>query len=188
MAGAGPFFCRVGSQCRVGRRRKMRPRIWLQSGTRFPVGPQVENASRNWAPKWDAVSQRGCSGKFRPIFRPQSGTRFPVELPAESVSQFSAPKWDALSGSASGGKCVPESIFKLGCAFPARLQAESTSRFWQRANKASQETSTYHVIASYIISSYNIASYNVEDRRCAHVYRQNNGDVRAQSALQLRFL
>lgn len=104
MAGTGadfglrPFFMRASS-----RLRKMRPTIWLNSGTRFPVGapsgncdpeyrPKLgcsfpnglvsESVSRNIGSERDTVSQTGLKRKLRPSLRPQNGTQFPLDQPS----------------------------------------------------------------------------------------------------------
>ena len=57
--------------------RKLRPTIWSNSGTRFPVG----------AP----------SGKRDPEYRLRTGHAFPNRAHSESATQFEASKRDAVS-------------------------------------------------------------------------------------------
>lgn len=99
----------MGCSFPLGSLRKLRPGIGSQSGTRFPVGPQAENTSRNQASKWDALSLWVRFGKLRPGIKLQSGMRFP--------------KWPP------SGNCVPEFELGVGCAFPLGALWETASQF-----------------------------------------------------------
>ena len=97
----------MGCVFRIDRQRKMNPGIGAQSGMLFPFAALAENESQNRASKWDALSQRACSGKLHPRIRPQSGIHFPKAVPAEDASQNRRSKWDAFSQRPASGKCVP---------------------------------------------------------------------------------
>ena len=56
---------------------KMRPGFWLNNGSRFPNGVVAESATRNSAPKRDAVSPTRLKRKTHPIPELQNGMRFP---------------------------------------------------------------------------------------------------------------
>ena len=103
------FDSRVGHTFPLSLFGKLCPRIRLQSGAGFPVGPQAENTSRNQASKWDALSLWVRFGKLRPGIKLQSGMRFP--------------KWPP------SGNCVPEFELGVGCAFPLGALWETASQF-----------------------------------------------------------
>lgn len=95
------------------------PELMLGMGCAFPLRLLVESASRNLAPKRDAVSGSAPGGKYIPEFAPrvgctfpkwlqrktrprirlQNGVRFPNGSQTETASQNEHSERDAFSGS-----------------------------------------------------------------------------------------
>ena len=94
-------------------RRKIHPRIPVQTGMRFPddvssgnripestlgmgfifrMAPQAETATRNPRSERVALSQRRSKRKAHPVIPPQTGTHFPLHLPPRKTCAPSIPK------------------------------------------------------------------------------------------------
>lgn len=123
------FDSRVGHTFPLSLFGKLCPRIRLQSGTGFPVGPQAENTSRNQASKWDALPRRASSGKCVPGSSFRMGCTFPLSLFGKLRPGIGSQSGTRFSVEASSGKCIPFLSLKAGRAFPLGTLWETASQF-----------------------------------------------------------
>ena len=123
------FDSRVGHTFPLSLFGKLRPGIRLQSGTGFPVGPQVENTSRNQASKWDALSRRASSGKCVPESSFRMGCTFPLSLFGKLRPGIGSQSGTRFPFGYALGNYVPESSSRVGCAFPLGALWETASQF-----------------------------------------------------------
>ena len=100
----------------------------LGMGCAFPLRLLVESASRNLAPKRDAVSGSAPGGKYIPEFAPRVGHTFPKGPLGETASHFSTPEWDALFLKWLQRKTRPRIRLQNGVRFPNGSQTEIASQ------------------------------------------------------------
>ena len=117
--------------------RKLRPRIYAQSGTLFPDRTSAESTSHSESRFWDAVSARHAIWKAHPVLSAQSGTWFPRVLPTGKCvpvwwaggHKFSSPYRSTSLSHVGSAVCRMPAV----CSFLASIPAERTSFMVKRS-------------------------------------------------------
>lgn len=114
-----PAPSRAGAFCLERLRiRKLRPRIGVQNGMRFPVEHLAETVFRIRRSEWDSFSGSVLNRKLCPGIMPQNGMRFPLAGRLESASQFERSFRDTLSARSAIRKVRPVLSVQPGTRFP----------------------------------------------------------------------